>query len=234
MDLKEIEIAGRTCYIGCSAQSEFLLVQPVDEHDMEGLDREIEVIEEKTDIPFGFAAFRVNRWNDDLSPWEAPPVFGDRPFGSGAADTLAYIENDLVPAACAQLGLPRNIKIIVGGYSLSAFFALWCMTESDRIAGVAAASPSVWFPGWIEHLRNWTKSAAALVPVYLSLGDREPKAGSPLMRTVGDRIEETRDILAERAGSKIILEWNKGNHFKEPDVRTGKGFAAVLNMCSGL
>ena len=26
-----------------------------------------------------------------------------------------------------------------------------------------------------------------------------------------------------------ILEWNEGNHFKDPDIRTAKGFAWLLN-----
>ena len=108
MKLSETIIAGRSCYIGktisepasAGYQPEFLLVQPVDEHDMAGLEHEIDVIDEKTGAPFAFAAFRVNSWNDDLSPWEAPPAFGDMPFGSGAVDTLAFVEGSLIPAAC--------------------------------------------------------------------------------------------------------------------------------------
>ena len=68
------------------------------------------------------------------------------------------------------------------------------------------------------------------MPVYLSLGNKEPKTKNPLMRTVGDRIEETFEILEEKAGCDAKLEWNQGNHFKEPDIRTAKGFAWCLNL----
>ncbi|MBR5999098.1 MAG: hypothetical protein IK043_01490, partial [Candidatus Methanomethylophilaceae archaeon] len=34
-----------------------------------------------TDADFSLAAIRVPDWNSDLSPWEAPAVFGEVPFG---------------------------------------------------------------------------------------------------------------------------------------------------------
>ena len=144
---------------------------------------------------------------------------------------VAGILDDFVPVVAAELGLADDVRIIIGGYSLAAFFALWCMTETDRFSGVAAASPSVWFPGWIEHLEKWAGADTSKVPVYLSLGDKEPKTRSPLMKTVGDRIIETKDILSG-CGAETVFEWNQGNHFREPDVRTAKGFMAVMEMCT--
>ena len=246
MRLNEIEIRGRKCYTGTSCAEDasscgnpdagirYLLVQAVDEHDMETLEHEVSLAEEKVRARFAFAAFRVNSWNDDLSPWEAPPVFGDEPFGRGAEDTLSYILDDFVPEIEKSFELDDSVRIIIGGYSLSAFFALWCMTRTDRFSGIASASPSVWFPGWTEHLRNWVNSENGserrIVPVYLSLGNKEPKTRNPLMKTVGDSIEETRDILSGN-GIPVTLEWNQGNHFREPDVRTAKGFAWVIEKC---
>ncbi|WP_382735999.1 hypothetical protein [Agathobaculum butyriciproducens] len=34
---------------------------------------------------------KVERWNDDLSPWCAPAVFGHEDFGDGAAALLREI-----------------------------------------------------------------------------------------------------------------------------------------------
>ncbi len=48
------------------------------------------------------------------------------------------------------------------------------------------------------------------------------------MATVGDRIREAHGILTGR-GVDCILEWNEGNHFRDADVRTAKGFAWLLN-----
>ena len=63
--------------------------------------------------------------------------------------------------------------------------------------------------------------------VYLSLGDREEKTRNPVMSQVGDCIQKGYDWLM-RYGINCTLEWNQGNHFKEPDIRTAKAFAWVL------
>ena len=99
-------------------------------------------------------------------------------------------------------------RIYIGGYSLAGLFALWAATRTDRFAGIAAASPSVWFPGFTDYLRaNPVRSGA----VYLSLGDREEKTRNPVMAEVGNRIRETEEILRGQ-GVKTVLEWNPGNH----------------------
>ena len=67
--------------------------------------------------------------------------------------------------------------------------------------------------------------------VYLSLGDREEKARNPVMATVGDRIREAYGLLKDR-GLNCALEWNEGNHFRDPDLRTAKAFAWVLGSKS--
>ena len=65
--------------------------------------------------------------------------------------------------------------------------------------------------------------------VYLSLGDKEEKTRNPVMATVGSSI---RQLHARYVGAGIpcVLEWNEGNHFHEPDVRTAKGFSWLLNQ----
>ena len=68
--------------------------------------------------------------------------------------------------------------------------------------------------------------------VYLSLGDKEEKARNPVLASVGDRIREAYLLLKDR-GLNCILEWNEGNHFKDPDLRTAKAFAWVLSSRSG-
>jgi predicted alpha/beta superfamily hydrolase len=89
--------------------------------------------------------------------------------------------------------------------------------------GVAAASPSVWFPGIEEYIsQNDIKSSA----VYLSLGDKESKTKNKTMAQVGDNIQRIYKILDTKVDAN--LEWNEGNHFKEPDLRTAKAFAWVL------
>ena len=51
--------------------------------------------------------------------------------------------------------------------------------------------------------------------------------GVPVMAAVGDRIREGYALLAE-SGIECTLEWNEGNHFRDPDQRVAKAFAWVM------
>ena len=198
---------------------ELLFLQPVDAHDAALLDREIAALGAVSQ-PFALAAFQVADWNRDLSPWEAPPVFGKIPFGGKAEKTLAFLTDRLLPELRERLDLPENAELCLGGYSLAGLFALWAATKTDLFSAVAAASPSVWFPGWIEEV----KAHPILAPVvYLSLGDREERTKNPLMATVGDRIRELYTLL--QPDHRVTLEWNEGNHFQDPEGRTARAFS---------
>lgn len=222
--VKTAEIIGnRTCYIYDCGSKDKLLIQAVDDHDIEVLDNEVGKISELAeDVGFTLAAFKVEDWNTELSPWEAPPVFGNDAFGGRASDTLDYVENSLIP----ELVHDKDVKIFIGGYSLSAFFALWAAYQTDLFSGVAAVSPSVWFPGWMDYVADKSVKSSY---VYLSLGDKEEKTKNAVMRTVGDNIRRQLELLKADGGCMdCMLEMNQGNHFKEPDIRTAKGFAWLL------
>lgn len=117
----------------------------------------------------------------------------------------------------------------IGGYSLAGLFALWAAYQTDIFSGVAAASPSMWFPDFDEYMK---KNEIKTGTVYLSLGDREEKARNPVMATVGDRIREAHALLDE-LDVNCKLEWNEGNHFKDADIRTAKAFSWVMNITGG-
>lgn len=192
------------------------LVQPIDRMGIKSLKRELTQIRELTQTPFSLIAIAVDDWNRDLSPWSAPPVFGKEPFGDGAKETLDYILE-----ACSD----QSRSYILGGYSLAGLFCLWAACETDRFSGIAAASPSVWFPNFTDHLRENKLQTDA---VYLSLGDAEAKAKNPTLANVSDCIEVTYTIIKDQK-IPCILEWNPGNHFKDPDLRCAKAFAWILN-----
>ncbi|MGX8698516.1 MAG: alpha/beta hydrolase-fold protein, partial [bacterium] len=116
-------------------------------------------------------------------------------------------------------------RYVLGGYSLAGLFALWTATRTEVFSGIAAASPSVWFPGFTEYLKTHPLRAGR---VYLSLGDREERTKNPLMATVSAKIRETHALLAA-AGTDCTLVWNEGNHFREPELRTAKAFAWLLS-----
>ena len=204
--------------------SQYLLIQPVDEHDLELLDQEVEIIEALTDKCFSLVTFRIEDWNQELTPWTAPPVFGKIPFGNGAVKTLEYITEQLLPILKEkEINTPH---CLLGGYSLAGLFALWAGYQSDVFEGIAAASPSVWFPDWIEYASARKSFASA---VYLSLGDKEEKAKNPVMAQVGLAIRSQEKMLQEQ-GVSTILEWNTGNHFVDSEKRMAKGFAWLMNL----
>lgn len=197
-------------------EADIVLVQAVDEHDPALIESEIKAIRESSTDEFRLIALEVDDWNADLSPWREPAVFGNADFGDGAANTLCEVKK-----LCAD----GSKTYFIGGYSLAGLFALWAAHETDIFKGVAAASPSIWFPGFSEYMKEHKIQSAS---VYLSLGDREEKTRNPVMSTVGGRIREAYGYLKEN-GIDCVLEWNQGNHFKDAVIRTAKAFAWVMS-----
>ena len=220
MSRKECTLSDRTYFLYQDPEATHLLIQPIDEHDLEVLDQEIKAIKELSDKPFSLLAFMIKDWNQELTPWAAPTVFGKVPFGNGAGKTLGFITNQLLPEV--QENIPH---LILGGYSLAGLFALWAGYQTDRFEGIAAASPSVWYPQWIDYASENKPLAKS---VYLSLGDKEEKAKNPVMAQVGNAIRKQHELLTEQK-INTILEWNAGNHFVDSDKRMAKGFAWLLN-----
>lgn len=193
----------------------FVLIQPVDLRDRDSLESEYTVIRDATGADLRLVGFKVKDWNRELSPWKAPAVFGKEDFGDGAAETL-----DEILRFCED----RNKTYIIGGYSLAGLFSLWAATKTDRFKGVAAASPSVWFPGFSEYLAD---NKLQCERVYLSLGDKEAKSRNPVMADVGDKIIKAKELFSAQ-GADCFFEWNEGNHFKDADLRTAKAFLWVM------
>ena len=216
MRKQRFELDGRAVTLYLDDAPQILFIQPVDTHDTELLDAEIEAMRNCA-LPFALAAFAVKDWNRELSPWAAPPVFGKVPFGGMAEETLSFVLACLLPELRVQLG--ADMKVCVGGYSLAGLFALWAATETNAFSGVAAASPSVWFPGWMDYVKANPIQAKS---VYLSLGDKEEQAKNPVMATVGDCIREQYALL--QADHSVTLEWNPGNHFQDSEKRTARAF----------
>ena len=221
-----VDISGRECHLYKDSNAEFLLVQPIDEHDLEVLGQEVEIIKELSDKPFTLAAFMIKDWNQELTPWSAPAVFGRTPFGDGASNTLRFISSQLLPSLTDAGIYDTRMRLLLGGYSLAGLFALWSAYHTNIFDGIAAASPSVWFPKWI--IDYATEKRPLAKSVYLSLGDKEDRTKNLLMAQVGNAIRKQHELLM-RQRVNTILEWNAGNHFMDSERRMAKGFAWLLN-----
>ena len=184
MTAQIMQIGNRPCRIYGEPHAEYLLLQMTGEHELQSMDNEVAAIAQSAHR-FLFAAIPVESWNDALSPWKSPAVWGKQGFGGKAAETRRFLMEQVIPILKQQLRLPENVKIILGGYSLAGLFALWASTQTDLFYGVAAASPSVWFPGWMEFEQQHLIQAQH---IYLSLGDKEERTKNAVMAAVGDNI----------------------------------------------
>ena len=202
-----------------NSNADTILIQPVDDHDMAYIENEVSLIKASSNADFKLIAVKVDNWNNDLSPWAAPAVFGNDDFGGEACRMFEEV---------LKLTEDKTKTYYIGGYSLAGLFALWAAYQTDVFAGAVAASPSVWFPGFVDYMKD---NDIKVKKVYLSLGDKEEKAKNPTMATVGDCIREAYAWLNEQ-GVNVTLEWNQGNHFKDADVRTAKGFMWVKGKTS--
>lgn len=220
MQRRATTIADTPCVTYASENPRHILLQPVDHRDLDDVDREAQLLQDSRKAHLALVAFEVPEWNDDLSPWEAPPAFGKRGFGNGAQQTLDLILNGILPELSTMLQPQPGHDVTLGGYSLAALFSLWCSYHTDTFAAVAAASPSVWFPGWIDYAEGHQPYSRA---VYLSLGDREERTRNAVVSTVGSCIRRQHELLRAQ-GVSCTLGWNAGSHFQDPDSRMARAF----------
>ena len=206
-----------TIYEYGNPDADTVLIQLTGDHELSVLKNEVEEIRKRTSTDFRLIAAKVDDWNYELSPWKAPAVFGNEDFGDGAVRTLEQI---------LTLCTDKSRTYYIGGYSLAGLFSLWAAYQTDVFSGIAAASPSVWFPGFTDYMNE---RGIKSQNVYLSLGNKEEKSRNPVMAKVGDCIREGYAWL-KAEGINCTLEWNQGGHFKEPMTRTARAFAWVLQL----
>lgn len=123
---------------------------------------------------------------------------------------------------CDEHGL-KPCAIYIAGYSMAGLFALYSLYKTDRFAGAASCSGSLWFPGFSEYVHEH-EFASATSKIYLSLGDREAKTKNPVMAMVEDNTRNIAELYSSQ-GCNMLFEMNQGGHFNDPELRTAKGIA---------
>lgn len=178
----------------------------------------------------GAAAVYVSasRWQDDLSPWQAEPVFrGGERFGGNAGRFLSALTEKILPEAENELGGPDAITCrIAAGYSLAGLFAAYAPFVSDIFDGIVSASGSMWFDGFCGFVSS---SPFVKIPraAYFSVGDREKKARNARMAAVEDCTAAVAAAFREK-GADTVFELNAGGHFDDPEGRLVRGIGTVL------
>lgn len=175
--------------------------------------------------PFMLVSIEVASWNDDLTPWECSGVFAnDEPFGGKAAAQLRKLEAIVREVESSLAAYPA--RRCIAGYSLAGLFAAWAPFQTDMFDAVASASGSMWYPGFTEYAEAHD-FARAPQAAYFSLGSKEARTPSRLLRSVADGTQAVMHAYQAK-GVNAVFESNPGNHFKEPDVRMAKAIRWVL------
>ena len=178
----------------------------------------------RTAKPFTLVTFDTADWDNDFSPWAAPGMEENRPFGGGGPETLRMLRNEAMPLLKERFG---ETPVITAGYSLSGLFALWALYECEAFAGAVCCSGSLWVQGFLEYAQK--KGLQAGQSVYLSLGGKEEKTTHPIVCTIGDCTRQMDRILkADAVAPRHTLEWNSGGHFADSAKRLAKGLAWML------
>lgn len=156
----------------------------------------------------------------DFTPWPAPPVREGDAFTGEAAAYLHFLTAEALPLLRARYGVPAGpAHTAVAGYSLGGLFALWAACAGETFGMALSLSGSTWYPNFLDCVKRQQPPRGTRF--YLSLGDREPFGGPPLLRQVGACTEALRAFL-EAAGYAVTFEWNKGGHGKGIENRWKK------------
>ncbi len=209
----------------------------------------------KAGIPAEFIllAVRPESWNDDFTPWSAPPFGrGEMPPQGRAKRYLGRLTEEIKPYIDANYRTqPEPEHTALLGYSLGGLAALYSMYVTDRFGWIGSLSGSLWYDGFCEFMEE----KSPLRPegnVYLSLGKRESRSRDPRMRRVADCTKRVKEILEEqltKAGSsgagssvsfggicaserygtgEVCLEWNEGGHFHDTAGRFARAVAWMV------
>lgn len=162
--------------------------------------------------PFVLATFVAPDWENGLSPWPAPALRRGRPdFAGNAGTTLDWVLRRLLPVAAQRVPQTAGGAHGLLGYSMAGLFALWAVHQTDAFSVCASCSGSLWYEGFDAYLeRTPLQSPCA---IYLSLGEAEEKARSPVFARVGDATRRIAALLARSpAATDTALVWHPGGH----------------------
>ncbi len=179
---------------------------------------------------FSLVSIAVPDWNADLSPWPAPRAFPKGEDFAGRADAfLQRLLQKTLPEAEASLGFSPCVRLLVG-YSLSGLFALYALAKTGRFDGVASASGSLWYDGFLDFFERALPGLSPR-PVYLSLGDREAHTKNARLAQVLSCTRRAHSLLLQ-AGFPSVLELNPGSHFVDYAKRMARAVSWLLDQAS--
>lgn len=223
-----VEIAGQTVSIHYSGNTLVSYDPVVYLHSLKGNGSEVwEQCQSRHCPPFTLISIPTPNWNDSLTPWRCEGLFAeDKPFEGNARQHLLQLET-IVAQTEKHIGITPQHRCIAG-YSLAGLFATWAPFNTTLFDALASASGSLWYPDFSEYVSTNTFTKKPLC-AYFSLGTKEAKTPSRLLRSVSQRTKCVVSSFQEK-GVETLFESNPGNHFKEPDLRMAKGICWMLRQ----
>ena len=147
-----------------------------------------------------------------MTPWECPPLYKGDIYCRGYADKyLKLIENEIIPRVQEYIKneLKKEIDYFgIAGYSLGGLFALYSGYKTDTFKRIALASGSMWYPNFIEYVKN-NEISKKIDKIYFSLGNKEKNSKIEILKTVEDKTKEIYGYLSHNINT--IYEENQGN-----------------------
>ncbi len=168
-------------------------------------------------------------WNDDMTPWECPPLYKGDSYCHGYADKhLKLIEEEITPTVQKYINDKLQKKIAyfgIAGYSLGGLFAVYSGYKTNIFKRIISASGSMWYPNFSEYVIS-NKINKNIDKIYFSLGNKEKESKIKLLQTVEDKTKEIQNHLGQNITS--VYEENEGNHFQDTTLRVVKGIKWIL------
>ena len=179
----------------------------------------------------------IEDWNRNLTPWYCPRMFGkkDNDFKGEGQKTFDWLINHCltkIEKDFSYIFVKDKIYKYIGGYSLSALFALWIFysdkNKKEKIFdGVCACSPSLWYLKWDEYMMDRYAPEGSLI--YLSLGDKEGKTKNETFQKMRSGMDKMIELVKNDIHvKKYFYEENKGGHYNDSELRMAKAFKWLI------
>ncbi len=218
-----INVNDRPCHLLTRGESDIAFLLGIEADEGEYARRVFDLCCEICAQPLTLLCYECADWNSAYSPWPAQVGEPVQTFTGGAAGTLVFLEQ-----ACQSLRKRGCKRFFTVGYSLAGLFALYAFYETALFHGTVACSSSLWYPGFMDYVKDRKAQQGSLV--YLSLGGKEERSAPDFMRSVGENTRHMNRLLKQDKNVRLTtLEMNPGGHFAPSEPRLAKGIAWILD-----
>jgi predicted alpha/beta superfamily hydrolase len=182
-------------------------------------------------VPFLLVNVDTVSWNDDMTPWQAPPLNKKSgPFTGRADHYIRALVSEIKPFADMHYRtMPEPENTAMAGYSLGGLTALYALYTSTAFGRLGCLSGSLWYENWLGFMESHQPQNPE-AKVYMSLGTKEKESKNSRMAAVGKCTEKAVEILNGRLrhANSLKFEWNDGGHFTDIPQRFSRALLWLM------